>query len=78
MEVLVFFVTIIIGVYAEAWIGVKFNMPGIGTIVAAAFVGSIILWTLRHKERDDEREDDDIHSDMMGSETEDESREEKK
>ncbi len=49
MEILAFIITIIAGILAEGIIGVRFNLPGIGSIVAIALIGAIILYTIRHK-----------------------------
>ena len=49
MEILAFFITIIIGVFTEG-IGARRNLPGLGTIVAVAFMGALVLWVIRHKE----------------------------
>lgn len=44
-----FFVTLIAGVFAEATIGVRFNMPGIGTMLSVALMGAIIISIIRKK-----------------------------
>lgn len=51
MEVLVFILTVMLSVLAEATVGVKYNMPGIGSIVGIAFIGTILLYTIRHKDK---------------------------
>lgn len=48
MEILAFIITVIVGVLVEG-LGVKYNMSGIGTMVAIALMGTIILWNVRHK-----------------------------
>lgn len=44
-----FFVTLIAGVFAEATVGVRFNMPGIGTVLAVAIMGAIIISMIKKK-----------------------------
>ena len=40
------------GVSAEATIGIRWNMDGIGTLLAVCIMGTAILWAVRHpKER---------------------------
>lgn len=48
-EIVAFLVTIIAGVLAEATVGVQFNMPGFGVIIAVAVMGAFILWSVRYK-----------------------------
>lgn len=48
MEILAFIITVIAGIFVEG-LGVKYNMAGIGTMVAVALMGTIILWNVRHK-----------------------------
>jgi len=43
MEIIAFIVTVVFGVLSEATIGTKFNMPGIGAIVAVAIMGAFII-----------------------------------
>ena len=47
--ILAFFVTLIAGVFAEATVGVRFNMPGIGTVLAVAIMGAIIISMIKKK-----------------------------
>lgn len=49
MEVLVFFITILVSLLAEVTIGIRFNMAGIGCIVGIAFVGAVLLYAIRRK-----------------------------
>lgn len=48
MEILAFIITVIVGIFTEG-LAVKLNMAGLGSIVAIALMGSIILWAVRHK-----------------------------
>lgn len=48
MEIIAVLATLILGVLTEATIGVRFNMPGIGSMVAVAIMGAFILWAVRH------------------------------
>lgn len=49
MEVLFFLLTVFVSLFAEIAIGIKlFNLPGMGCIVGIAFVGAVILYTIRH------------------------------
>lgn len=48
MEIIAVLATLILGVLIEATIGVRFNMPGIGSMVAVAIMGAFILWAVRH------------------------------
>lgn len=47
MEILAFIATVFLSIFVEA-IGVKYNLAGIGSIFAVAFMGTIILWKIRH------------------------------
>lgn len=49
MEILVFIVVTLVGILVESTVGVKINAPGIGYFVSLAFLGSIVLWNIRHK-----------------------------
>lgn len=47
--ILAFFVTIIAGVFAEATVGIKFNMPGFGTLLGVAIMGAIIISMIKKR-----------------------------
>lgn len=47
---LLFFVTLIVGIAAEGVVGVRFNMAGIGSIVAIALVGAAMLYAIFRKD----------------------------
>lgn len=50
MELLVFVFTLFGAVFLEAWAdSSSINLHGIGNIFATAFIGSIILYAVRHK-----------------------------
>lgn len=49
MEIIAFIITLVVGVLAEATIGVKFNMSGIGAIIAVAIMGAFIIHIQRKK-----------------------------
>ena len=49
MEIIAFFITIVVGVFSEVTIGTSWNMHGIGGILAVAVMGTFILWSIRHK-----------------------------
>ena len=49
MEIVFFIITILVSVLAEATIGIRFNMAGIGGIVGIAFVGAVLFYKIRHK-----------------------------
>ena len=51
MEIIAFLVTVIVGLLAEATIGVKFNMPGFGVLIGVAIMGTFILWSIRHRHK---------------------------
>ena len=51
MEVLIFILTIIFSISAEVTVGIRFNLPGIGGIVGIAFIGAVLLYTIRHKHK---------------------------
>ncbi len=51
MEILIFILTIIIGFIGEIMCMQFLKYPGIGPIFAAAFIGSIILWEIRKKDK---------------------------
>ncbi len=51
MEVLIFILTIILSISAEVTVGIRFNLPGIGGIVGIAFIGAVLLYTIRHKHK---------------------------
>lgn len=38
---------LVLGVLAEATVGVSWNMHGIGGMVSASLIGAIILWNVR-------------------------------
>jgi len=48
MEILAGVITFFICLMAEASIGVRWNMPGIGTLLAVCILGTFILWAVRH------------------------------
>lgn len=48
MEIFAFIFTVFIGFVVEV-VCISSNMPSFGTLVAVAFMGSIILWSVRHK-----------------------------
>ena len=48
MEIIVAIITLVVGLVAEATIGVHWNMPGVGTILATSIMGAVILWAVRH------------------------------
>lgn len=50
MEILIFMFTLFAAVFLEAWAdSSSINLPGFGNIFATAFIGSIILYAVRHK-----------------------------
>lgn len=49
MEIIAFIVTVVFGVLSEATIGTKFNMSGIGAIVAVAIMGVFIIHMVKKK-----------------------------
>lgn len=51
MAMALFFIVLIIGIAAEAVIGVRFNMAGIGSIVSIALVGAVTLYVSFRKNR---------------------------
>ena len=53
MEIIAVVLTLVLGILAEATIGVNFNMAGIGSIVAVAVMGVFILWAVRHGKKSD-------------------------
>lgn len=40
--------TLAVGVLFEATIGIKWNMRGMGTLLAVCILGGLILWAVRH------------------------------
>ncbi len=49
MTILAVVTTVLAGVFSEASIGTRFNMPGIGTIFAVATMGAFILYAVNRK-----------------------------
>lgn len=49
MEIITFFATIIIGILVQVTVGDRINFPGLGQIIATSFIGSMILWNIRHR-----------------------------
>lgn len=47
--IIMFLVTIVAGVFAEATVGIKFNMPGFGTLLAVAIMGAVIIQMIKNK-----------------------------
>ena len=41
-------VTLVVGVLAEATIGITWNMRGVETLLGVAIMGAFILWAVRH------------------------------
>ena len=48
MEIVIALVALVVGVIAEATIGVNWNMSGIGTLLTVCIMGAVILWAIRH------------------------------
>lgn len=48
MEIVAVIITLVVGVLAEATIGVSWNMQGVGTLLGIAIMGAFILWAVRH------------------------------
>ena len=48
MEIIAAVITLVVGVLAEATIGISWNMRGVGTLLGVAIMGSFILWAVRH------------------------------
>lgn len=51
MEILVFILTIVFGFIAELLCLQFLKYPGIGPIFAVAFIGTIILWKIRKRDK---------------------------
>lgn len=51
MEILTAFIVLVIGVLAEASIGIEWNIRGIGTLLAVCIMGAVILWAVRHPKK---------------------------
>lgn len=49
MEIIALIITLVVGVLAEATIGINFNMPGVGAIIAVAIMGAIIIHIIKSK-----------------------------
>jgi hypothetical protein len=49
VEIVLFIITVLVSVFAEATIGVRFNLTGIGCIVGISLVGAVLLYSIRHK-----------------------------
>ena len=49
MEIVLFIITVLVSVFVEATIGVRFNLTGIGCIVGISLVGAVLLYSIRHK-----------------------------
>lgn len=51
MVIIAVLATLILGILTEGTIGVRFNMPGIGSMVTVAVMGAFILWAVRHSKK---------------------------
>ena len=49
--ILISIITFAISIFAEAAVGVKWNMPGIGCILAVVIMGGFIIATIEHKNK---------------------------
>ena len=48
MEIIAAIITLVVGILAEATIGISWNMRGVGTLLGVAIMGAFILWAVRH------------------------------
>ena len=48
MEIVAAIITLVVGVLADATIGISWNMRGIGTLLGVAIMGAFIGWAVRH------------------------------
>ena len=56
MPIVAFFVTILVGLFADG-IFYSWNWPDASAVFAVATMGAFILWNLRERRRDDGPED---------------------
>ena len=48
MEIVAAIITLVVGILAEATIGISWNMRGVGTLLGVAIMGAFILWAVWH------------------------------
>lgn len=48
MEIAAAIITLVVGVLAEATIGISWNMRGVGTLLGVVIMGAFILRAVRH------------------------------
>ncbi len=55
VEFIIGILTVLVAYFLGIFLAVKLNWPDAPTVVAIAFMGSEILWNIRHKRGDDQK-----------------------
>ena len=55
VEFIIGILTVLVAYFLGIFLAVKLNWPDAPTVVAIAFMGSGILWNIRHKRGDDQK-----------------------